>query len=289
MSLSQRRNLVDPTYSASIRLQCEWLGLHRSAYYYKPVPASSQDLELMRLMDEQYLLSPQYGYRKMALMLREAGYVVNAKRVRRLMQVMGLEAIYPKVNTSKPSPNHRIYPYLLRGLAIVRVHQVWATDITYIPMQGGYMYLMAIIDLHSRYVLAWSVSNTMDAAWCSELLRQTLNQYPAPEIFNTDQGSQFTSEEFTRVLLEFSIRISMDGKGRALDNIFVERLWRTVKYEHVYIHVYEDGWQLEKGLSGYFQFYNERRFHQGLKYKTPLQVFGQVSHTQQNQVENQIN
>lgn len=180
----------------------------------------------MRLIDEQYLLTPQYGYRKMTMFLRETGHLVNHKRVQRLMQTMGVEAIYPKPNTSQPTVGHRIYPYLLRGLIINRVHQVWATDITYVPMPDGYMYLMAVMDLFSRYVLAWSISNTMEAAWCSELLKKALANYPTPSIFNTDQGSQFTS-----VLNEANIRISMDGKGRALDNIFVERLWRTVKYE----------------------------------------------------------
>ncbi len=225
MSLAQRRALIDPIAPGSLRQQFQWLSLHRSAYYYQPVSVSKEDLLLMRLLDEQYLETPQYGYRKMRLVLQAAGYVVNHKRVRRLMQTMGIEAIYPKVNLSKPAIGHKIYPYLLRGLAIVKVHQVWATDITYIPMAEGYMYLMAIIDLHSRYVLVWSVSNTMDADWCSRVLKDALEKYPAPEIFNTDQGSQFTSEVFTQVLLSNQIRISMDGKGRALDNIFVERLW----------------------------------------------------------------
>lgn len=289
MSLAQRRALVDPTAPGSLRQQCQWLNLHRSTYYYQPKPASKEDLLLMRLLDEQYLETPQYGYRKMGLVLQAAGYVVNHKRVRRLMQTMGIEAIYPKVNTSKPAIGHKIYPYLLRGLAIVKVHQVWATDITYIPMEDGYMYLMAIIDLHSRYVLVWSVSNTMDAEWCSQVLQKVLEKYPAPEIFNTDQGSQFTSEVFTQVLLSSHIQISMDGKGRALDNIFVERLWRTVKYENVYLRAYADGWQLEAGLSAYFEFYNERRFHQSLNYQTPQQVLKGIEKKAPNQVENKIN
>lgn len=289
MSLAQRRALVDPVASVSIRQQCQWLGLSRSTYYYQPLPASGEDLLLMRILDEQYLESPQYGYRKMGLALAQAGYVVNHKRVRRLMQAMGLEAIYPKVNTSKPAANHRVYPYLLRGVKIVKTHQVWATDITYVPMAEGYMYLMAVIDLHSRYVLTWSVSNTMDAAWCSRVLRQALEAYPAPEIFNTDQGSQFTSEEFTQTLLNAGIRISMDGKGRALDNIFVERLWRTVKYENIYLKAYADGWQLESGLDAYFEFYNHRRFHQGLSYRTPVEVLKGEKKEEQNQVGNKIN
>lgn len=202
MSLAQRRLLVDPAAEGSLRQQCQWLSLHRSAYYYQPVVAAPQDLLLMRLLDEQYLLTPQYGYRKMQLVLAQAGYQVNHKRVRRLMQTIGIEAIYAKVNTSKPGAGHRIYPYLLRGLLIDRVHQVWATagrprDITYIPMQTGFMYLMAIIDLYSRYVLKWAISNTMEADWCCQVLAETLATHPAPEIFNTDQGSQFTSEAFT--------------------------------------------------------------------------------------------
>ena len=285
----QRRALVDPTAPGSLRQQCQWLGLHRSAYYYQPKLATQDDLLLMRLLDEQYLETPQYGYRKMGLVLQAAGYVVNHKRIRRLMQTMGIEVIYPKVNLSKPAIGHKIYPYLLRGLVIVKVHQVWATDITYIPMAEGYMYLMAIIDLQSRYVLAWSVSNTMDANWCSQVLREALDNYPAPEIFNTDQGSQFTSEVFTAVLLSSQIRISMDGKGRSLDNIFVERLWRTVKYEHVYLQAYEDGWQLEAGLQAYSAFYNDRRFHQSLRYQTPAQVLKGGEKIVSNQVENKIN
>ncbi len=289
MSLLQRRSLVDPAAPGSARQQCQWLGLHRSTYYYQPVPASSEDLLLMRILDEQYLETPQYGYRKMKLALAQAGYVVNHKRIRRLMQTMGLEAIYPKVNTSKPAAGHKIYPYLLRGMAIIRVHQVWATDITYVPMAEGYMYLMAIIDLYSRYVLGWSIANTMDAEWCSRVLRQTLENYPAPEIFNTDQGSQFSSEEFTGTLLGANIRISMDGKGRALDNIFVERLWRTVKYENIYLKAYGDGWQLESGLQTYFEFYNHRRFHQSLNYRTPVEVLRGAKKSALKQVETIIN
>lgn len=280
MSLSQRRSLVDLTNSTSIRQQCQWLSLSRSSYYYRPVPASQEDLLLMRLLDEQYLKTPQYGYRKMQVVLELAGHRVNHKRIRRLMQTIGIQAIYPKVNTSKPAVGHRIYPYLLRGLAIVRVHQVWATDITYVPMTTGYMYLMAIVDLGSRYVLNWSVSNTMDADWCCQVLRKALSMYPHPEIFNTDQGSQFTSNEFTAILLSKNIRISMDGKGRALDNIFVERLWRTVKYEDIYLKVYQDGWQLEAGLRDYFEFYNCRRFHQSLNYRTPEQALKEIKSSQ---------
>ena len=288
MSLSQRRSLIDSAASTSIRQQCQWVGLTRSAYYYQPVKAQAEELLLLRLLDEQYLQTPQYGYRKMQLALSEAGYCVNHKRVRRLMQALGIEAIYPRINTSKPAKGHRIYPYLLRGLIIERVHQVWASDITYVPMATGYMYLMAIIDLHSRYVLNWSVSNTMEAEWCCSVLQNTLGNYPQPEIFNTDQGSQFTSDDFTGVLLSKNIRISMDGKGRALDNIFVERLWRTVKYEDIYLKAYQDGWQLEAGLQAYFEFYNCRRFHQSLNYRTPEQVLKGIK-SNQKPVKNKIN
>lgn len=272
MSLPQRRGLIDPLAPGSLRQQCQWVGLHRSTYYYQPVAADPEALLLMRLLDEQYLLTPFYGYRKMQLVLAQAGYQVNHKRVRRLMQVVGIETIYAKVNTSKPAIGHRIYPYLLRGLSINRVHQVWATDITYVPMKTGYMYLMAIIDLHSRYVLKWSVSNTMAAEWCGRVLAETLTSYPQPTIFNSDQGSQFTADAFTALLLKANVQISMDGKGRAIDNIFVERLWRTVKYEDIYLKAYADGWQLETGLQAYFEFYNCRRFHQALAYQTPEQV-----------------
>jgi len=289
MSLTQRRSLVDLTAPGSVRQQCQWLSLHRSTYYYQPMSASGEDLLLMRILDEQYLETPQYGYRKMGLALAKAGYIVNHKRVRRLMQTMGLEAIYPKINISKPATGHKIYPYLLRGVKVLRIHQVWATDITYVPMADGYMYLIAIIDLYSRYVLIWSISNTMDAEWCSQVLREALEKYPAPEIFNTDQGSQFTSEEFTGTLLDASIRISMDGKGRALDNIFVERLWRTVKYENIYLRAYADGWQLESGLETYFEFYNHRRFHQSLNYRTPVEVLKGIEKSAEKQVGNKIN
>lgn len=288
MSLAQRRALVDPAAPGSLRQQCQWVGLHRSAYYYQPVAADAEDLVLMRLLDEQYLLTPFYGYRKMQQVLDQAGYQVNHKRVRRLMQVIDIETIYAKPNTSKPAVGHHIYPYMLRGLIIVRVHQVWATDITYVPMKAGYMYLIAIIDLHSRYVLKWAISNTMTADWCSQVLKEALAEYPAPSIFNTDQGSQFTADALTAVLLGANVQISMDGKGRAIDNILVERLWPvrrygTVKYEDIYLKAYANGWELETGLQAYFRFYNCQRFHQGLAYQTPEQVLKGVK-SSENQV-----
>ena len=227
----------------------------------------------MRLIDEQYLKTPFYGSRKMCTFLRNLGYCINRKRVRRLMRQMGLEAIYPRPRTSQPGEGHKVYPYLLKELAIERPNQVWATDITYIPMARGFMYLIAIMDWHSRRVLAWRVSNTMDADFCVDALEEALDRYGAPEIFNSDQGSQFTSDAFTGVLKENSIKISMDGKGCYRDNIFVERLWRSVKYECVYLKAFDSAAQLKQELKSYFQLYNSERPHQGLDYNTPDQMY----------------
>jgi putative transposase len=256
----------------SIRRQCELLGLTRSTYYYQPATETSLNLRLMRLIDEQYTERPVYGRRKMTIYLREQGYDVNPKRVRRLMQKMGLEAIYPKPSTTVVDHEHRIYPYLLRGVAVTRPNQVWSTDITYIPMKNGFMYLTAVIDWYSRYVLAWQLSNTLDTLFCIDALQQAL-QIGQPEIFNTDQGAQFTSDAFTSILKAAQIRISMDGKGRALDNIFVERLWRSVKYEDIYLKRYEFVPELYIGLTDYFRFYNHVRPHQSLDYRTPDAVY----------------
>jgi putative transposase len=255
----------------SIRRQCDLLGLNRSSFYYQPASASPLNLELMRLIDQQYTQTPFYGWPRMTVYLRRLGYAINAKRVRRLMQVMGLQAIYPKPATSKPAPDHKIYPYLLRGLRITRPNQVWSSDITFVPLPGGFMYLVAIIDWFSRYVLAWQLSNTLDSYFCIQALKQAL-QHGQPEIFNTDQGAQFTSLAFTGILEAAHIRISMDGRGRALDNIFVERLWRTVKYEDIYLNAYATVPALITGLTRYFPFYNNERFHQSLDYRTPAEV-----------------
>jgi len=276
MSLPERRQMIEHQHSLSLVSQCDLLGLHRSGLYYQPVAVGSEDLALMSLLDKQYLKTPFYGYRKMTKFLQGQGYQVNHKRVRRLMQLMGIEAIYCKPNTSRPNQAHKIYPYLLKGLPITKVNQVWATDITYVPMERGFMYLMAIMDLYSRYVLEWSVSNTMEAEWCTQTLQKAISKYGQPGIFNTDQGSQFTAELFVGVLLSNGIQPSMDGKGRAIDNIFVERLWRSVKYEDIYLKAYDGGWQLEKGMSRYFNFYNQQRLHQGLNYQTPQQVYQQA-------------
>ena len=233
MSRRRRLAMVNRGHPGlSVVKQCRLLQLSRSAVYYRPTPANPADLDLMAGMDRQYLKTPYYGSRRMTAWLRTQGHQVNRKRVRRLMRAMGLEAIYRKPNTSKPAPEHRIYPYLLKGVAVDRVNQVWAADITYLPMSRGFLYLVAVMDWHSRYVLAWRLSNTLEVGFCIDALEEALSK-GQPEIFNTDQGSQFTSEAFCGLLLERGIKVSMDGKGRYLDNIFVERLWRSVKYEEV--------------------------------------------------------
>lgn len=269
---------MDPSHpDFSLRRQCELIGLNRASYYYQPAPESQLNLTLMRLIDEQYLRTPFYGYLKMTEYLRQTEpYPVNAKRVARLMQLMGLQAVGPRPRTSQPHPEHKVYPYLLRGLEITRPNQVWSADITYIPMPRGFMYLVAILDWYSRYVLSWEVSNTLDSDFCRLALEQAL-QRGQPEIFNTDQGAQFTATAFTDRLAQAKIRISMDGKGRAFDNIFIERLWRTVKYEHIYLNEYATGLELVVGLARYFDFYNHERFHQSLDYHTPAQVYGAKS------------
>jgi putative transposase len=273
MSRSQRLAMMDREHpELSLVRQCSLLGVSRSSLYYQPVPDSAEDLELMALMDRQYLKTPFYGSRKMTAWLRSQGYQVNRKRVRRLMRVMGLQAIYRRPNTSKPAPDHQVYPYLLKGLEINRVNQVWTADVTYIPMARGFLYLVAIMDWHSRYVLAWRLSNTLEVDFCMEALAEALSK-GRPEVFNTDQGSQFTSEAFTGILLEQGIQISMDGKGRYTDNIFVERLWRSIKYEEVYLKAYGNGTEARAGIGAYLDFYNQERPHQALGYRTPGEVF----------------
>lgn len=269
------RTLIEPAHPRlSVRRQCELLGLNRSSWYYVPGTESDENLQLMRLIDEQYTRTPFYGWPRMTAYLREQrGLLVNHKRVQRLMQKMGVQAIYPKPRTTIASTTHRIYPYLLRGVAIERPNQVWSTDITYIPLTQGFMYLVAILDWFSRYVVAWQLSNTLDGRFCLDALQSAL-QRKRPEIFNTDQGAQFTATEFTQTLEQAGIRISMDGRGRALDNIFVERLWRTVKYENVYLMDYATVPDLITGLTEYFQFYNDERLHQSLGYRTPASVYG---------------
>jgi len=273
MSRVRRLGMIDRGHpKLSLVRQCALLGVSRSSVYYRHGEVDEYDLELMGLIDRQYLSTPFYGSRRMTPWLRTQGHRVNRKRVQRLMRVMGIEAIYQRPNTSKPSPGHKVYPYLLRGLQIGRVNQVWATDITYIPMARGFVYLVAIMDWYSRYVLAWRLSNTLDVDFCVDALEEALSK-GTPQIFNTDQGSQFTSHAFTGTLLEHGIQVSMDGKGRFMDNIFVERLWRSVKYEEVYLKAYQSVAEARAGIGAYLRFYNEERLHQSLGYRAPRQVF----------------
>jgi putative transposase len=273
--LKERLKMVEKEESeTSIVRQCDLVGVCRSTLYYKPTGQESDlNLELMQELDKQYMKTPFYGKRRMTTHLNMSGYSINIKRTSRLMNLMGLKALYPKPNTSLPDKEHEKYPYLLKDLDITHSNHVWATDITYVPMKKGFMYLMAIIDLYSRKVLHWSVSNTMEAEWCAEVLNQTISMYGTPEIFNTDQGSQFTSNIFTKTLKDNEIKISMDGKGRATYNIFVERLWRSVKYEDIYLKSYSNGLDLQKGLIDYFDFYNYSRPHSSLSNMTPAEVF----------------
>lgn len=268
--LTDRRAMVDKDHGRlSIVAQCRLLGLHRSGLYYRPCAESEENLAILRLLDEQYYKTPFYGSRKLAAWLSQVGYRINRKRVRRLMDLMGWQTIYRKPDTSEPDHQHKVYPYLLKGLEITHANQVWATDITYVPMKKGFMYLCAIIDVHTRFVVNWSISNTMTAEWCRQVMEEAIERHGRPCIVNTDQGSQFTSESFTSLLHQHNIRISMDGKGRAIDNIFVERLWKSVKYEHIYLHTHSDGVCLYNGLNDYFTFYNKQRLHQSLGYQTP--------------------
>ncbi len=247
------------------------LGLSRASYYYAPVPEDPLNLELMRRIDAQYLETPFYGWPKMTAALRRQGYQVNGKRVRRLMRLMGLQAIIVRKRPATSTPGHRIYPYLLRDVVIAQPNQVWCADITYVPMPLGFLYLVAIMDWFSRYVVAWALSNSLEGSFCRTTLQQALIG-ATPRIFNTDQGSQFTAQSFTTLLERAGVQISMDGRGRVFDNIFVERLWRTVKYEHLYLYDYETVPAVAQGLEAYFQFYNTRRPHQSLGYRTPAEV-----------------
>ena len=261
--------MVDSASPLSVRRQCELLRISRSGLYYEAAVTSPEELALMRSIDELHLKYPFYGSRKISQTLRAEQQDVNRKRVQRLMRLMGLEAMAPKPGTSKPHPEHAVYPYLLRNLEICRPDQVWAADITYVPMKEGFLYLVAIMDWHSRLVLSWRLSNTMDTSFCVDALEDALSRFPAPEIFNTDQGAQFTAEVFTKALRARKVAISMDGKGRCIDNVFVERLWRSLKYEEVYLHAYENGAGARAGIARYFEFYNSERPHQALGYQTP--------------------
>jgi putative transposase len=268
-----KRTWIEPEHPRlSVRRQCELPGVNRSGLYYESAVETPANLRLMRMIDEQYLKTPFYGSRRMAAWLAREGEEVNRKRVRRLMALMGLEAIHPGPRTTVRDPDHKIYPYLLRGLAIERRDQVWSTDVTYIPLDRGFMFLTAVIDWYSRFVLSWRLSNTLDGRSCLEALDAAL-EGGSPEIFNTDQGVQFTARAFTGRLEESGIAVSMDGRGRALDNVFVERLWRSLKYEDVYLKAYPSVRELEAGLEGWFTFYNHERPHQSLTYRTPAEVY----------------
>lgn len=258
--------------------QVELLNLPRSSYYRwikGGKGETDENLDLMRLIDEEYTRRPFYGSRKMRDYLRRQGYKVNRKRVRRLMRLMGLRSLAPTPDTSKPAPEHKVYPYLLRGMEINRPNQVWCTDVTYVRLRGGFVYLVAIMDWYSRKVLSWVVSASMEGSFCVSALERALRLYPAPEIFNSDQGSQFTSKDFTGTLKAAGVTISMDGKGRCMDNIFIERLWRSVKYEEIYLKDYETVDELRKSLAKYFHFYNQERPHQSFGEATPLEVYQQ--------------
>jgi len=267
--------LVEPGHAdLSVRRQCELLGLNRSSLYYEAATETGEDLRLMRLLDAEYTAHPFLGSRRLTHWLNEQGEVVNRKRVQRLLRVMGLEAIYPKPKLSAPGRGHKVYPYLLRDVKVEWPDQVWSTDITYVPLAQGFMYLAAVLDWYSRYVLAWRLSNTLDGAFCLDMLEEALSR-GRPEVFNTDQGVQFTAQAWTGRLEAAGVQVSMDGKGRCLDNVFVERLWRTVKYEDIYLWRYEAVPELHAGLGRYFAYYNERRPHQSLAYQTPEVVYKQ--------------
>lgn len=273
---SERRSMIDPEYKKlSIVKQCKVLSIHRSGLYYKPVSESGENLAIMRDLDEQYFQTPFYGIRRITRLLREKGYKVNRKRVKRLMDLMGWQTLYRQKLTTRRRKGDAIYPYLLKDVQINERNQAWAIDITYVPMRKGFMYLCAIIDLHTRYVVNWGLSNTMTADWVRDITEEAIQKHGQPKMINSDQGSQFTSYEYTSLLLQRDnpIAISMDGKGRAIDNIFIERLWKSVKYECVYLRAFEDGVQLYNGLKEYFHFYNHERFHQSLNYCKPAQLY----------------
>jgi putative transposase len=276
-SVDRKRAWIDAADEVlSVSQQCELLELSRSSYYYEPATASVENLALMAQIDREYTKHPFFGSRRMTTWLRSAGHEVNRKRVQRLMRLMGLEAVYPKPRLSSGGAGHKVYPYLLRNVAIERVNQVWSTDITYIPLPRGFMYLTAVMDWHSRYVLSWRLSNTLEVEFCLEALDEAL-RHGCPEVFNTDQGVQFTSASYTGRLEAAGAKVSMDGKGRCLDNVFVERLWRTVKYEEIYIWRHETVPELQAGLAKYFGFYNRERRHQSLADRTPAEVYGKGS------------
>jgi len=273
--LSERKKIINKAHpELSITRQCQLLGLQKSSYYYKPKGESAQNLELMKIIDQQYTKHPHMGVPSMTTWLRlDQGMLVNHKRIARLYRMMDLQALIPGPHTSKGVKEHKKYPYLLRNLIINKVNQVWATDITYIPMEKGFMYLMAVIDIHSRYIVGWSLSNTMEAEWCKETIQECIEEHGAPEIVNTDQGAQFTSDVFTEYLTSQGVSISMDGKGRASDTIFIERFWRSLKYEKIYKYSYSNGHQLALGIIEYMSYYNHERRHSSIDNQKPFYIF----------------
>ncbi len=271
--MSCRRKLIDNQNVLSVRKQCEVLSVHRSGLYYNPRGEKKENLEIMRIMDEHYLKHPTEGVLRMQDLLLSLGIVANHKRVRRLLRLMGLMAIYPKRNLSKLGQKKYIHPYLLKGLKVYRPNQVWAIDITYIPMKHGFLYLTAIIDLYSRYIVGWGISNTLDAEASLSVMRQAVKEHGKPEIINSDQGSQFTCEDWVEYMRTEDITISMDGKGRAIDNIFIERFWRSLKYDYVYLNPANDGLELYQGLKEYFKYYNHELHHQGIGRRIPAELY----------------
>ncbi|MEO0521094.1 MAG: IS3 family transposase [Cyanobacteria bacterium P01_A01_bin.116] len=274
LGTATRKALVDAQHpELSLVRQCELLGISRSSLYYQPVGSSDEELILLRLLDEQYLKTPFYGSRRMVAHLKQQGYVVNRKRVQRLMRQLGIEAVYPKPNLSKRHPEHKVYPYLLKDVDIASVNQVWSTDITYLPVLKGHFYLVAVMDWYSRKVLSWQVSNSMDGEFCIEALEAALLRYHKPSVFNSDQGSQFTANAFTGTLKNADVAISMDGRGRCYDDIFIERLWRSLKYELIYLKAFDDGHHLSREVTTWFHWYNRQRPHQSLNYRTPDEIY----------------
>jgi putative transposase len=270
-------NLIEKDSPLSIQKQCNLLDISRSSFYYEPVAEPSENLEIMRMMDELYFEAPFFGLPKLKKHFAELGYQINPKRMRRLMRLQGWQTIYTAPKTTKFNPLDYKYPYLLRNLKIERKNQVWEIDITYVPMQKGFMYLCAIIDVHTRYIVGWGLSNTMTAQWCKDIVEEAISIHGTPEILNSDQGSQFTSDVYVEFLKNNGIQISMDGKGRAIDNIYIERFWRTIKYEHIYLHPRQNGIDLYKGIYEYIQFYHKKRMHQSLEYQTPEKKYLQAA------------
>lgn len=274
ISLKARKEMITSDHKQlSKKAQCELLSIPRSAVYYKPVGETKENLTIMRLLDEQYLDTPFFGNKRLLVMLVNQGFHINIKRLRRLMKIVGWKTLYPVKHTTHADPVKYKYPYLLKDLTIDHANHVWEIDITYIPMEHGFMYLFAIIDVHTRYVVGWGVSNSMTAQWCVSIIEQAITTHGKPKIINSDQGSQFTSDVYIESMNRHSIKISMDSKGRALDNIYIERLWRSVKYEHIYLYAYTTGKELYKGLEKYFNFYNNKRTHQSLKNQIPCQLY----------------